>query len=123
MYRWQGQLSPLADAGHTNLMGNGWLLGAGARYSFMPQWALQGAVSFLGDYAFVRKTYASEDDGLFGALGVKLKLQYSVASSLPLAKLFEFGSSAIQDRSSSQGFVRMSRKWLVSRARRCPQFV
>jgi outer membrane protein OmpA-like peptidoglycan-associated protein len=75
-YRWQDQLTSLESAGGTNLRGSDLLLGIGFRYNFSRAWSLQTAIDFIGNYQFVRKTYASEDASISSPIALRLKAQY-----------------------------------------------
>ena len=88
-YLWEGQLSSLQNAGGTNLGGSGWTLGVGARYKPAQRWSIQASFNFIGNYHFRRNTYAVEDDGLSGPLGIRIKGQYFLVDYLPLSVDFK----------------------------------
>ena len=89
-YRWQDQLTSLSNAGGTNLMGNGWLFGLGAKYHSNPAWAITGTLALIGNYHFSHQTYVSEDDGLSGPLAIGVKFQYFFFKNTPLSTDADF---------------------------------
>lgn len=82
-YRWLGQMDSLSSAGGTNLKGNGWLVGIGARRDFSDRFFVQGAVNFLGAYDLTKDTAAMEDDRLKSPLGLRVKVGYVFIQSIP----------------------------------------
>lgn len=80
---WTGQITSVESAGGTNLKGQGYLAGIGARYFISEKWALQGNLNFVGTYNLTQDTHAGEDDSINRPLGIRLKGQYFF-SRLPL---------------------------------------
>jgi len=84
-YRITYQRTSIADAGGTNLRGNGWLGGLGARYRPSDRWSLQGALYFLGNHAFRQPAFSGDDTGMSRPLGLRLKGQYFFIRGVPLS--------------------------------------
>lgn len=77
------QLTSLNDAGGTNERGNAWLLGVGSRYFLNEEWAVQGAIDFVGRHWFNHPTGASQPDHLASPLAFRVKVQWFAFSFLP----------------------------------------
>ena len=84
-FRWMNQLTSVADAGGTNLRGNGWLAGFGARYRPCERWSVQAAFYFLGRYGFRQPALTGDETGLGSPLGLRIKGQYFIFRGVPLS--------------------------------------
>lgn len=62
----------------TNLAGRSWLLGAGTQYLMNEKWAFQGAIDFLGQYNFDKKTISGKKSHLDTPIGLRLKAQHFI---------------------------------------------
>lgn len=82
-YRFQEQMTSLADAGGTNLKGHGPLMGVGLRYNFNKDLFVQGAVDFIGSYDLTKDTSEDEDDNLKEPLGIRAKAGYVFIKRIP----------------------------------------
>lgn len=82
-YRWQSQISSLDSAGGTNLKGQGYLVGLGARSDFSDRFFAQASVDLFGQYIFDKPTLAGEDDRLKSPLGIRIKSGYAFIEKIP----------------------------------------
>jgi outer membrane protein OmpA-like peptidoglycan-associated protein len=123
-YKWQQQVTSIADAGGTNLAGTSWTVGAGAQYLYNPKWAFQGTLDFLGRYKFAQKTDVGQEDHLESPINISLKAQYFFPEKAPWSLDFGVGYDYwrefyIESTSHSEGtqqlkaFVGISYHWKV----------
>jgi len=84
-YRWHGQNTGLSEAGGTNLKGQGYTLGLGARFPIDERFMVQAGLSFFGRFDFSKDTDTSENTYMMKPIGVRAKAQYFFIPSLPLS--------------------------------------
>ena len=82
-YRWQAQITSLANSGGTNLKGEAYFIGLGVRREFTERLFVQGAIDFVGEYDFGKNTSIDQDDKLTSPLELRLKTGYVFIPSVP----------------------------------------
>jgi len=84
-YSFSNQYSSLASAGGTNLKGDQWSLGIGAKYNLVSRWSLQGAIGFVGQYNFAEQTNLSSSQHAGIPIAFRLKPQFFPIENVPFS--------------------------------------
>lgn len=82
-YRVQGQLTSASSVDNTNLKGQMWLVGFGARYDFSSELFAQISTDFFGAYNFDKEKANGDKHGLKEPIGVRFKVGKSFLENYP----------------------------------------